>query len=77
MQHEQHGFSLSLLFWLRRTHCALVCQAVSMPKEFDKAWEAIGGGPADLVFPEEFLGVWNVQSTLRTLDVPLGPQFCA
>ena len=26
------------------------------------AWEAIGGGPADLFFPEEFLGRWTVRS---------------
>jgi hypothetical protein len=26
----------------------------------NNAWEAIGGGPPDLVFPEEFLGRWQV-----------------
>ena len=25
------------------------------------AWEALGGGPPDLIFPEEFLGTWEVR----------------
>jgi len=41
----------------------------------DRVWEALGGGPADLYFPEEFLGVWEVSSTLTQLDVPLGEDF--
>lgn len=30
----------------------------------DSAWEAMGGGPADLTFPDSWLGVWDVTSTL-------------
>lgn len=43
----------------------------------DKAWEAMGGGPADLVFPEVFAepGVWDVESTLVSVDTPLGLEF--
>jgi hypothetical protein len=26
----------------------------------DQAWEAMGGGPPDLFFPDEFLGTWQV-----------------
>lgn len=28
----------------------------------DSAWEALGGGPADLTFPENWLGVWGKQT---------------
>lgn len=47
-------------------------QASRLPEAVDKGWEAIGGGPADLVFPEEFLGVWEVTSVLQRVDLPLG-----
>lgn len=50
-------------------------QASKLPPAFDRAWEKIGGGPADLYFPEEFLGVWNVESTLTSVKLPLGPDF--
>ena len=46
-----------------------------MPAAFDRAWEQMGGGPPDLVFPEEWLGVWEVQSTLTNVQIPLGPDF--
>ena len=26
----------------------------------DRVWEAMGGGPADLVFPDAFVGAWEV-----------------
>ncbi len=43
----------------------------------DKAWEAMGGGPADLVFPDVFAdpGVWDVESTLVSVETPLGLEF--
>lgn len=47
-------------------------QAVSMPQAFDNAWSAVGGGPADLAFPETFLGVWLTESTLTKVETPLG-----
>ena len=50
-------------------------QASKLPPAVDRAWEKIGGGPADLYFPEEFLGVWNVESTLTSIKLPLGPDF--
>lgn len=88
--------------------------ASKLPEAFDKAWEGIGGGPADLVFPggcfgrtdalvnrwsrwpsacflaalrhlktpshpalliEDFLGVWDVESVLTGVELPLGPEF--
>jgi hypothetical protein len=30
----------------------------------DRAWEAMGGGPSDLTFPDSFVGTWDVRSTL-------------
>lgn len=50
-------------------------QASKLPPAVDRAWEKIGGGPADLYFPEEFLGVWNVESTLTSIKLPLGPDY--
>ena len=50
-------------------------QASRLPAAFDRAWEQMGGGPPDLVFPEEWLGVWEVQSTLTNVQIPLGPDF--
>lgn len=41
----------------------------------DRAWEAMGGGPADLVFPERFAGIWDVESTLVSVETPLGLEF--
>lgn len=46
-----------------------------MPEAFDSAWSAIGGGPADLTFPEDFLGQWIAESTLVKIETPLGPDF--
>ena len=42
---------------------------------FDKAWEAIGGGPDDLYFPDAFAGRWIVDATLTKVDMPLGAKF--
>ncbi len=54
----------------------LACmQASKLPPAVDRAWEKIGGGPADLYFPEEFLGVWNVESTLTSIKLPLGTDY--
>ena len=50
-------------------------QASKLPPAFDRAWEKIGGGPADLYFPDEFLGIWSVESTLTSIKLPLGPDF--
>ena len=41
----------------------------------DGVWEALGGGPADLFFPDDFEGVWEVESLLTSVDTPLGPEF--
>lgn len=46
-----------------------------MPQAFDNAWSAVGGGPADLTFPIEFLGQWVAESTLSNIEMPLGPDF--
>ena len=39
-----------------------------------EAWSAAGGGPADLTFPDAFLGTWACTSTLLRVDTPLGLQ---
>lgn len=33
-------------------------QASRLPAFADNVWEAMGGGPGDLVFPENFMGTW-------------------
>ena len=43
-----------------------------MPQALDNAWSAVGGGPADLSFPDTFLGVWLTESTLFKVETPLG-----
>ncbi|MEW5319254.1 MAG: hypothetical protein WDW38_010417 [Sanguina aurantia] len=48
--------------------------ASRLPAFADRAWEALGGGPADLFFPDSFLGVWDVASTLVKVETPLGLQ---
>ncbi|KAI7839807.1 hypothetical protein COHA_006605 [Chlorella ohadii] len=48
--------------------------ASKLPAAVDRAWEGLGGGPADLVFPDQFLGVWDVESVLRQVELPLGPE---
>ncbi|KAJ9513817.1 hypothetical protein QJQ45_020893 [Haematococcus lacustris] len=47
--------------------------ASMLPAPADRAWEALGGGPADLTFPASFLGQWEVTSVLVKVDTPLGP----
>ena len=49
--------------------------ASKLPAVADRAWEAMGGGPSDLFFPASFLGVWDVQSVLTSVETPLGPDF--
>lgn len=39
--------------------------ASKLPGFADSAWEAMGGGPADLTFPDTWLGVWDVISVLN------------
>ena len=46
-----------------------------MPQVMDQAWQAIGGGPADLFFPDDFLGRWYTESALVSVELPLGPEF--
>jgi len=48
--------------------------ASKLPEAADKAWEAIGGGAADLIYPDSFLGVWDIESVLVSVDLPLGPE---
>lgn len=44
-----------------------VAQAIQLPAPAEAVWEALGGGPPDLVFPEQFEGVWDVMSELVRL----------
>jgi hypothetical protein len=46
--------------------------ASKLPEAADRAWSALGGGPADLVFDESFLGEWEVTSLLASVERPLG-----
>ncbi len=43
---------------------ASAAQAIQLPGPAEAVWEALGGGPPDLVFPEQFEGVWDVMSEL-------------
>ncbi|KAK9812762.1 hypothetical protein WJX72_003291 [[Myrmecia] bisecta] len=50
-------------------------EASALPSVVDKAWQVMGGGPPDLFFPDQWLGVWRVESTLIKVETPLGPDF--
>ena len=47
---------------------------LSAPKLMDRAWASLGGGPSDLIFPEIFLGNWNVESVLVNVELPFGEE---
>lgn len=47
-----------------QAHGQAPAAASKLPGFADSAWEALGGGPSDLTFPESWLGVWDVVSTL-------------
>eukprot|EP00803_Ostreobium_quekettii_P007750 evm.model.scf_1668.5 EVM.evm.TU.scf_1668.5 scf_1668:27419-33693(-) len=66
--------ALSTFFsmWVQEEEAA---EASKLPQAMDRVWEGIGGGPADLVFPREFLGVWDTLSTLVSVETPLGTEF--
>jgi hypothetical protein len=52
------------------------CQRASasmLPAAADRAWEAFGGGPSDLVYPSAWEGVWYVDSVLVNVGLPQGP----
>ena len=48
--------------------------ASALPAFADRAWEAMGGGPSDLTFPETWVGVWDVSSILVGVETPLGEE---
>lgn len=48
-------------------------RASSLPAFADNMWEAMGGGPADLFFPEEFMGTWVSAAGGRRRTVSYGP----
>eukprot|EP00798_Chlamydomonas_sp_ICE-L_P008882 gene8882-3761_t len=50
-------------------------EASKLPGFADSAWEAMGGGGADLYFPDQFIGVWDVMSELVKLELPMGKDF--
>ncbi len=50
----------------------LTAHASKLPAFADSAWEAMGGGPSDLFFPDDFLGVWDVTSTLVQVGLSHG-----
>lgn len=47
---------------------------LSAPKVIDRALASFGGGPSDLIFPENFLGDWRVESVLVNVELPLGEE---
>ena len=49
--------------------------ASRLPEAADRAWEAMGGGPADITYPESFLGTWDVESVLVSVDLPQGAEY--
>eukprot|EP00879_Flechtneria_rotunda_P027139 GHRR01029013.1.p1 GENE.GHRR01029013.1~~GHRR01029013.1.p1 ORF type:complete len:201 (+),score=50.99 GHRR01029013.1:143-745(+) len=62
----------SLLIMLRSLSQPPPAKASKLGAVADSAWEAMGGGPADLTFPESWLGTWDVTSTLVDVQLPLG-----
>lgn len=50
-------------------------QASKLGPAVDGLWEGVGGGPADLFFPDAFEGTWDVTSSLVNVETPLGPEF--
>lgn len=46
--------------------------AIELSEGQDAAWQTIGGGPADLTYPQSWLGEWDVISTLVSVETPLG-----
>lgn len=50
-------------------------QASKLGPGVDRVWEGVGGGPADLFYPESFVGTWDVASNLINVELPLGPEF--
>jgi len=53
---------------------AFPSESKALPEAADKVWSVLGGGPSDLFYPEEFLGSWQVVSTLVDVDVPMGAE---
>ena len=47
-------------------------QAVQLSEQGDAAWQGLGGGPADLVYPAGWAGEWDVVSTLVSVETPMG-----
>jgi len=47
-------------------------QGMELPAAANQAWEALGGGPSDLFYPETFLGPWQVTSVLVDFEMPMG-----
>lgn len=66
------GMATSLLAFPVATAQPPAAAASKLPAFADSAWEAMGGGPSDLFFPEGFAGTWDVVSTLVKVDTPLG-----
>lgn len=48
--------------------------AQALPDAATDLWEKFGGGPADLYYPEAFMGSWMVTSTLVSVEVPMGDE---
>lgn len=46
----------------------------AIPEVADKVWTAMGGGQADLFYPDGFNGSWQVVSTLVNVEVPMGEE---
>jgi hypothetical protein len=63
------------------TAAIVACGELTAPHEaragaLSNAWQAIGGGPPDLFFPDEFLGRWKVRDSLSATQTDMGNDTC-
>jgi hypothetical protein len=49
--------------------------AIAAPELISNAWEKLGGGQADIYYPDVFEGCWQVGSTLVSVDAPKGIEY--
>lgn len=50
-------------------------EAKAAPELVSAAWEKLGGGQADIYYPDLFEGCWLVGSTLVSVDTPKGIEY--
>merc|ERR1712087_197819 len=50
-------------------------RALAAPEIVSDVWEKMGGGQADIYYPDLFEGCWQVGSTLVSVDAPKGIEY--